>query len=136
VAQRAVLLRIFCAFFVSFAVASVLFSLVSAWEFIHIALCYIPFSLAYIVLFSAIEADSPSLTMVKFVAAAGASGRSAQEFTEIINDESLLMARISAMVQDGMVHCKGDMLYITPKGVAMARFFLVVEHILNLKQGG
>jgi hypothetical protein len=135
-AQRAALLRIFGLFLAAFAVAAACFPLLTPLEILHVVVCYVPFSLAYIVLYSAIEADSPSLTMVKFVAAAGPRGRGAEEFERIITDDGLVHARLRAMEAEGMIRREGTALVITPKGLGMARLFSLAARILNLRPGG
>src|SRR5262249_23646491 len=44
------------------------------WENLHVALFYVAVSLGYIVTYSALEEDSPTLTVVAFVADAGGRG--------------------------------------------------------------
>ncbi len=135
VAQRRALLRIFGVFFAALLAAAFL-GLLAPLEILHVAVCYVPLSLSYIALYSAIEADSPSLTMVKFVAAAGPEGRRAEEFEKIITDDGLVGARLRAMEDEGMVHREGDILSITPKGLGMARVFSMAARMLNLRTGG
>jgi hypothetical protein len=135
-AQRAALLRIFGVVFLLFLVAAIAAPLLTFWECIHVAICYVPFSLSYIVLYSAIEADSPSLTVVKFVAAAGPAGRDYNDFKRVINDTTLVEARVKAMIDEGMAVREGRSLGITPKGLGMARFFFAAAKLLNLNPGG
>ena len=135
-AQRAALLRIFAAVFLLFLLAAAVLPLLSFWECVHVGIFYIPFSLSYIALYSAIEADSPSLTIVKFVAAAGGAGRTREDFERVINDTSLVEERLKAMVDEGMAVRKGNMLGIAPKGLGMARIFSAAARLLNLNPGG
>jgi len=135
-AQRGALLRIFGAVFLLFLSVVAALSLLSFWECLHVGICYAPLALSYIALYSAIEADSPSLTMVKFVAAAGGAGRVREDFERVINDTTLVEQRLKAMVDEGMAVREGNMLGITPKGLGMARLFSAAARLLNLNPGG
>ncbi|MBU1042613.1 MAG: hypothetical protein KKF77_16085 [Proteobacteria bacterium] len=130
------MLRIFGAVFLLFLSAAAILPLLSFWECVHVGICYVPFSLSYIALYSAIEADSPSLTMVKFVAAAGSAGRAREDFDRVISDTSLVEERLKAMVDEGMAVRQGNVLGITPKGLGMARLFSAAARLLNLNPGG
>src|SRR6266542_1065286 len=39
---------------------------VGCWEYLHLVVCHLALSLAYVVLYSALEEDSPSMAIVQF----------------------------------------------------------------------
>jgi hypothetical protein len=105
-------------------------------EYLHIALFVTAFTLAYIITYSALEADSPSLVMILRIAAAGASGLPKEHFERQMTDELLIMPRIRDLLRDRLVSTEAGKYHLTPKGVLFARIFIVYRRILNISQKG
>ena len=106
------------------------------WNNFHIILFYVSTSLAYTALYSAIEEDSPSLSITKFVHAAGKEGRSREEIAGLITDDILVESRVGALLRDGLVREAGDHLELSRRGLVIARSFRAVATVLNLRKGG
>jgi hypothetical protein len=102
----------------------------------HVALTQIAGALAYICLYSAIEADSPTVQIVQFTAAAGHHGRHRDEYTAIINDDLLLGSRFRAMIRDGFVQEQAGTYRLTAKGVRMAQCFALTSRLFGMSQAG
>jgi hypothetical protein len=102
----------------------------------HVALTQIAGALAYVCLYSAIEADSPTVAIVQFTAEAGARGRCRDEYLAIINDDLLLGSRFRAMIRDGFVREQSGSYQLTEKGVRMARFFTLTSRLLGMSRAG
>lgn len=105
-------------------------------EHIRLWLFYISFSLAYIITYSAIEADSPSLTMVMAIAKAGSDGLSEEVFKSKINDETLLTPRIKDLLSEGLAHVEGSKYRLTRKGILTASIFILYRKMLGREQKG
>ena len=72
----------------------------------HIAVFYIPTTLAYICFYSAIEEDSPSVGLIALTTRQGKC--QIEDYAEVINDQLLIDSRLPAMVRDGLLtHSKG-----------------------------
>lgn len=112
------------------------FSLDFIYEYFHIALFFISLTLAYMITYSAIEADSPSLVMIRAVARAGAEGLDKREFEKTMNNELLIVPRVRDLVTDKMAYMEGDKYRLTLKGVLFASIFIVYRKILNAGKGG
>jgi hypothetical protein len=108
----------------------------TAAEWFHVGLVYVPVSLAYIATYSAVEEDSPSLRIVRFVAQAGVSGRSRDDLTTILNDDVLVGSRLRAMVRDGLVVEEGGRYALTSRGRKLARVFTVSSAWLGIRAAG
>lgn len=122
---------------VGFAVPSLLGAMPSTvGEWLHVAVVYVPVSLAYIASYSAVEEDSPSLRIVRYVADAGASGRSRDDLSSILNNDVLLGSRFEAMVRDGLVVESGGRYALTRRGKRLARLFTVTFGFLGIRAAG
>jgi hypothetical protein len=106
------------------------------WQYLLAATFHVALSLAYVAFYSAIEGDSPSCQIVSAVARAGAAGLRRGDLGGVIDNESVLMSRIRAMVRDRMVFQEGEALRLTPEGRLLARFYLAVERLFGLPRGG
>ena len=74
--------------------------------------------LSYVITYVALEDDSPSMTIARFVEMSGDKGSSRDEISRIISDETLILPRINAMV-------KND-----------SRLFALVLKFLNINREG
>lgn len=108
----------------------------SVWEWLHVAEFHTAMALSYIVLYSMLEENSPSLTIIGFVAEAGSAGRTPDEVFGLINDDLILRSRLHAMLRDGLVRQTADAYRLTPKGQAWVRVFSVFRRLLSRAKGG
>ena len=106
--QRAVLLVLFLgggivlAPLVAWLVGSLGFAPLSWVEWLNVALAVVAFALAYVVTYSALEADSPTLSLVRHIAAAGRRGLAEAELGEFMASRPFVGARLTALVDEGM----------------------------------
>lgn len=93
-------------------------------------------TLSYMITYSAVEADSPSLVMALAVRGAGPSGLSIDDFHARLDETVLLEPRMRDLVRDGLCRLEGHRYSLTPKGWRMARIFLLHRRLLGLGKGG
>jgi len=105
-------------------------------EFLRIALLFTAFTLAYMITYSALEADSPSLVMVLSIARAGPEGLSKDVFFQQMTDDILIKPRVRDLLTDKMAYLDGDTYRLTPKGTLLAKIFVVYRSILGAGKGG
>ena len=113
-----------------------LFELLNFFEYLHISLFYLALTLAYIVTYSGMEVDSPSLVMTMKIAAAGTEGLSKEEFDESLPDDILVKPRVRDLVRDEMVTLNGEKHRITTKGVILAQLFIFYRKLLGITLKG
>ena len=106
------------------------------WEILHVAISFAAVSLVYVVLYSGLEEDSPSCTLVKFVALSREKGRVRADFAEIITDDLIVHSRLRALVDAGMVIRDGDRFRISARGAFLARVFCFARRLLRIREGG
>ena len=105
-------------------------------EYLHIALLVISFTLAYIITYSALEADSPSLVMIMKIANAGVEGVGKTRFEQLMSDDLLILPRIRDLLRDNLVYQEGEKYKLTAKGRVFARIFIVYRQILKIDRKG
>ncbi len=99
-------------------------------------LLYISCTLAYLISFTAIEADSPSLVMVKHILETGDEGLVPGTLRDRIANDELVVPRISDLVRDKMVVQEQGCLLLTPKGRFLSRLFSFQRRLFRLGAGG
>ena len=105
-------------------------------EFLNLALYLAAFSLAYLITYSAVEVDSPSLVLISRIAAAGEQGLSQEELLAALGDNLLVRPRIADLLADKMALLEGGRYKLAPKGVVLAVFFRLSRRILKAGKGG
>lgn len=105
-------------------------------EFFRIALMFTAFTLAYMITYTGLEADSPSLVMVLNIAQAGPEGLSKEAFFQQMTDDVLIKPRVRDLLTDQMAVLDGETYRLTPKGVLLARIFVTYRSILGAGKGG
>lgn len=91
---------------------------------------------AYIVSYPAMEADSPSLEIVRDIAGAGGSGLDKSELYRIMSDEILVVARIEDLLADDLIRIDSGKYVLTSKGRFLAGIFVRFRKLLNAAKGG
>lgn len=71
------------------------------------------FGVVYLILFTAVEADSPTLTLLELIAETGSRGIHSNELVRAMERHSYVQLRIDQMIADGMV-------VETPPGLRLA----------------
>jgi len=118
-----------------------------AWAFGHplatspalaarIGLFYAAYALAYIVIYSAIENESPTLAIVALVAKAGPAGCADAELVERFGRGTAMAARFAVLERGGWVRTEGDRISLTAEGQSYARFFELAAQLFGIRLGG
>jgi hypothetical protein len=106
-------------------------------EYLHVSLFFISFTLAYLITYSAVEVDSPSLIIILAIQNARGAGLTRAEFERSNTDDILILPRVNDLVHDKIAYLKGDKYRLTSKGILLARVFNSYRKLLNLTaQGG
>lgn len=107
--QRAALLGLF-------VVGGVLLSPGAAWvvgavglpslswiQWMNVASGVLAFALAYVVTYSALEADSPTLSLMRHIGDKGRDGAGSEELAAFMGRRPFVAARLSALMDEGML---------------------------------
>lgn len=72
-------------------------------ECVHAWIAVAAAGTAYVVTYSAVEADSPTLGMARYIASKGKAGCDLDELRQFMRGGSFVRVRLEAMVGDGMI---------------------------------
>jgi len=104
--------------------------------YLHIALFMFALLCSYVITYSALEADSPTLVMVKMLYEARPEGLEKQRFLSMLNDEALVLPRVRDLERDHMAEVVDGRYVLTPKGQLMAKGFNLFARVLGIGLGG
>ncbi|MBI4349904.1 MAG: hypothetical protein HY550_00550 [Elusimicrobia bacterium] len=105
-------------------------------ENLAVALYVSSLILAYMITYSAIEADSPTLVMIRTIADAGEDGMAKEDLLAALNNGVLIEPRLRDLLTDRMAALVGGKYALTPKGRLFARLFTAHRRLLGLGKGG
>lgn len=106
-------------------------------QWLNVALAVVAFALAYVVTYSALEADSPTLSLVRHVASAGSRGVGEEALRDFMAARPFVGARLSALVEEGIVHEKDGRIHLSEHSYTLFRMVLLHrEKILGLNHRG
>jgi hypothetical protein len=113
------------------------FAPLSLIQWFNVALAVVAFALAYTVTYSALEADSPTLSLVRHIAAAGRGGLAEVELGEFMASRPFVGARLTALVDEGMVYEKENRIILAEHPYTLFRMVLFHrEKVLGLSSHG
>ena len=123
------------------SVAFVAVPLGSPLDWANAALLYVALALAYMVTYSALQGDSPTLAILREIGHAPEAGCSVEWLRLVFNDDRLIVPRLNDLVVGGLVRRRPrrwvEWQYaLTPLGARLARFYLAYRRLLRLEKGG
>lgn len=106
-------------------------------QWLNVALAVVAFALAYVVTYSALEADSPTLSLVRHIATGGSRGAAEHELREFMATRPFVGARLSALVEEGMVYEREGRILLADHPYTLFRMVLLHrEKVLGLTHHG
>lgn len=108
----------------------------SVFDYLRLVLFYISVALAYIISYSALEADSPSLLMTLAIHAAVAQGLEKSKLFHTMTDAVLIRPRLDDLVRDGLAVSEQGKYRLTGKGRSFVRIFISFRTLLGAPKGG
>ncbi|MBF0274123.1 MAG: hypothetical protein HQK84_02710 [Nitrospinae bacterium] len=106
------------------------------FELIQVATLFTAVTLAYMITYSAVEADSPSLVITNMIRDSMPEGINKEVFEERMNDDLLIKPRLKDLIIDKIAIMKDERYVLTDKGKLMAGLFATYRSILKAKKGG
>ena len=108
----------------------------TAVQYAHIVLFFFSLFICYLITYSAIEADSPSLVIVLRVARSGKEGLPSENVEESLGNDLLIEPRLKDLVESGLVDLSGSKYKINGKGRLLLLPFVIYRNFLGLGKGG
>lgn len=103
---------------------------------IPFVLLYWGCALVYIIMYSAIEQQSPTLAIVGLIHAAGEDGCSIQSLKDQLQPDAQIQKRLQLIAMSGMIAEQDDRWELTNKGKSWAGIFALSSIIFGLQRGG
>ncbi len=104
-------------------------------DFYAILLLHTSLSLAYILVYPASQADSPSFKILLHVGRAMPSGLSTEEIQSRFPASALLDARIQDLINANLARVQSDRLILTRQGRYFIKPFIMLRKALGLPAG-
>lgn len=103
-------------------------------EYLQMALFLVSLTMAYVGVYTAIEADSPSLVIIMRIAKAGTSGVSREALDRTLDDDVLIKPRLRDLLADRLVEFDGEKYRLKRSGLIMARVFAFYRNVVMRRQ--
>jgi hypothetical protein len=109
---------------------------VSLREWTDFLLLSLATTLAYMVTYSAVQADSPSMTILLHVERAGARGRRPEELAAVLDDRAVILPRVDDLVGSALATLENGRYVISRRGALLARTYIAYRGLLKMEKGG
>jgi hypothetical protein len=102
----------------------------------HVCLSYISLSLCYVITYSAFEADSPTLSLIRHTYDAAGRGLSSEEVHLFLEKRPFVKARLAALIHDGLLREENGRYFAAGSGSAFFRVILMFRKLYGPMQEG
>lgn len=103
------------------------------WNFF---LLYGALILAYMITYSAVQADSPTMAILLLIEAAGLRGLSRDELITRLGDDVLIVPRVRDLITSGLAALERGRYVIRGRGSRLARVYIAYRALLRMEKGG
>ena len=101
-------------------------------EAVHLALFYAGLTLSYIITYTAVQVDSPSLVIVSRIAAGGEAGLGRDELFAQLTDDLLVRPRLEDLVRDEVVTLDGGVYRVCRRGSGFLALIVGWRRLMGL----
>lgn len=105
-------------------------------EYVSFTILYLALALSYISTYSAVQADSPSLSILLRIERAGSAGMSLAELEAEFTDALLVLPRLQDLVSGKLVVKKDERYVIDSRGALLAAAHSAYRALLGVGKGG
>lgn len=136
---RALLFIFFGSFIVSlfiYCFFTKTFTILEFQKIIQFLLFYGSSALVYIILYSAIEQQSPTLAIIYYIVQSGKKGCDAELLKQHLNASNEIKIRLTLIEKSGWIFLSNKGWQLTEKGYQMAHLFKYAAIIFGLNKGG
>jgi hypothetical protein len=106
-------------------------------DVVHVCLFYTSLSLCYVITYSAFEADSPTLSLIRHAHDAAGQGMSSEEVHLFLEKRPFVKARLAALTHDGLVREENGRYFAVGGGSIFFRGILMFRKLYGpIQEGG
>jgi hypothetical protein len=103
----------------------------------HVALFYVALSLCYVITYSAFEADSPTLSLIRNLHSSADGGMLPEEVHAFLESRPFVKARLAALTHDSLVREENGRYFACEGGSPFFRFILLFRKLYgSIEEGG
>jgi len=115
---------------------SVRFLPITALDYWNFFVFYTALTLSYLVTYSAVQADSPTMTILLRIDQSGLDGHTLEEIMAELNDQVLVVPRLDDLVVGNLIELRGDRYAVTSRGALLAKIYIFYRALLKMERGG
>lgn len=106
------------------------------FEVAHICLFYVALSFSYIITYSALEGDSPTLSLIRHLDRSRGQGIASKDVESFLQDRPFIKARLEALIRDGLVREEQGRYFVEGHGSLFFRLILGFRRLYGPIQTG
>ena len=106
------------------------------WGYLHLTLFFSALALSYIVTYSGIEVDSPSLVILLAIGERDKEGIEKETLLARFTDERLLRPRLNYLLVDQKISLNQGRYHISSRGIALLTPILIYRKLTKIGKGG
>lgn len=106
------------------------------FDYLNGGVLYVALMLAWVTTYSAVQADSPTMSILLIMERAGEHGVTVGEILAELDDTVLVLPRLDDLVRGGLVSLGASRYRIRPRGALMARVHVAFRALLGYGKGG
>ncbi len=114
-----------------FNISFLIFHRLSLVELIHITIFYFMFLFTYLVAYTSVDKDSPTMMIVMQVFNSGRSGLNNNELKKSISNDKFIKTRIDSLLESNLIFYKENKYMITKKGKFSISIMFLIHKIIN-----
>lgn len=105
-------------------------------DIMYFVVIFLLSTLSYAITYTAIEGDSPSFTILLYAEQLKGKGFQLEQCQMLIGTQLFIEKRMQGLIRDGWVKKRGELLFLTAKGIRMLKFFSWARSLLGLAEKG
>lgn len=109
---------------------------VTGLDYLSFIALYMALAMAYVTTYSAVQADSPTMSIVLRIEEAGSGGLTLEQIMDQLNDQVLVIPRLVDLVTGNLVRLDGGSYVIGPRGALLAKAHMLYRALLRMEKGG
>ena len=103
-------------------------------ELIQVTIFYFGFTGAYLITFTAVEKDSPTIVLMMNIFTKGKKGISIKKIYSIITDYEFIKLRLDDLLFSKLIIYKKKKYFITKKGKKIIKLMYVFQKLINMNK--
>ena len=109
---------------------------VTSFDYFNFVILYTGLALSYVVTYSAVQADSPTMTILLRIERSEPKGLALQQILDQLSDQFLVIPRLDDLVTGGLVRLHQGRYIMGDRGAFLAKINILYRALLKMEKGG